>query len=62
MNCDPVERCEAIIDAVYAGSITPNEAASLVGVAGAHARIIDLTDVDERLEAIEKKLERLDES
>jgi hypothetical protein len=58
-DCDPVERCEAIVDAVSAGRITPNEAASLVTVAGGHARIIDLSEVDERLEAIEKQLQTL---
>ena len=61
-DCDPVERCEAIIEAVSAGRITPSEAASLVSMAGSHARIIDLTEVDERLEAIEKKLETLEEA
>jgi len=58
-DCEPVERCEAIIEAVSAGRITPNEAASLVSVAGSHARIIDSTEVDERLQAIEKRLETL---
>ena len=61
-DCDPVERCEAIVEAASAGRITPNEAASLVSVAGSYARIIDFTEVDERLQAIEKKLEKLDES
>jgi hypothetical protein len=61
-DCAPVERCEAIIEAVSAGRITPSEAASLVSMAESHARIIDLTEVDERLEAIEKKLETLEES
>jgi len=59
MIVEPVERCEAIIEAVSAGRITPNEAASLVSVAGSHARIIDFTEVDERLQAIEKRLETL---
>ncbi len=61
-DCDPVERCEAIVEAVSAGRITPNEAASLVNVAGGHARIIDLSEVDERLQAIEKQLKTLKES
>jgi hypothetical protein len=59
---DPVERCEAIVDAVSAGRITPSEAASLVSVAESHARIINFTEVDERLQAIEKDLETLKES
>ena len=59
-DCDPVERCEAIVEA--AGRITPNEAASLVNVAGGHARIIDFSEVDERLQAIEKQLEALKET
>jgi hypothetical protein len=54
---DPVERCEAIVEAVSAGRITPNEAASLANVVGSHARIIDLSEVDERLQAIEKQLQ-----
>jgi hypothetical protein len=45
-----------------AGRITPTEAASLVHVAGGHARIIDLSEVDERLQAIEKQLKTLKES
>jgi hypothetical protein len=61
-DCDPVERCEAIVEAVSAGRITPNEAASLVNVAGGHARIIDFSEVDERLQAIEKQLEALKET
>jgi hypothetical protein len=61
-DCDPVERCEAIIEAVSAGRITPNEAASLASVAGSHASIIDFTEFDQRLQAIEKELETLKES
>ena len=60
-DCDPVERCEAIIDAVSAGHITPNEAASLTSMAATHARIIDFTEFDDRLRAIEKDLEALKE-
>ena len=61
-DCDPVERCEAIVEAVSAGRITPTEAASLVNVAGGHARIIDFSEVDERLQAIEKQVEALKET
>jgi len=61
-DCDPVERCEAIVEAVSAGRITPTEAASLANVAGGHARIIELSEVDERLRAIEKQLETLKEN
>jgi hypothetical protein len=61
-DCDPVERCEAIVEAVSDGRITPTEAASLVNVVGGHARIIDLSEVDERLQAIEKQLETLKET
>ncbi len=58
-DCDPVERCEAIVDAVSAGRITPSEAASLVGVAGSHAHVIQFSELDQRLQAIEKDLESL---
>jgi hypothetical protein len=61
-DCDPVERCEAIVQGVSAGRITPNEAASLINVAGGHARIINLTEVGERLQAIEKQLKALKET
>jgi hypothetical protein len=61
-DCDPVERCEAILDAVSAARVTPNEAAALASLAASHARIIQFAELDQRLQAIEKDLESLKKS
>ena len=58
-DCDPVERCEAILEAVCAGGIAPNEAAPLGSLVAGYARIIQFAEVDQRLHAIEKSLETL---
>ena len=58
-GCDSVERCEAILEAVCAGRIAPNEAAALVSSVASYARIVDSAEVDERLQAIEKGLQSL---
>jgi hypothetical protein len=58
-DCDPVERCEAILEAVSAARITPNEAAAFGSLAASHARIIQFAELDQRLQAIEKDLETL---
>jgi hypothetical protein len=58
-DCDPVERCEAILEAACAGRIAPNEAAALGGLVAGYARIIQFTEIDQRLQAIEKGLDTL---
>jgi hypothetical protein len=56
---DPVERCEAILEAVCAGRIAPNEAGALGSLVAGYARIIQFAELDQRLQAIEKGLETL---
>jgi hypothetical protein len=56
---DPVEACGAIVEAVAAGRIAPSEAAALVSLVAAYARVIDVAEFGERLENIEKELRAL---
>jgi hypothetical protein len=58
-DCDPVERGEAILEAVCAGRIAPNEAGALGSLVAGYARIIQFAELDQRLQAIEKGLETL---
>jgi hypothetical protein len=51
-----VEACGAIIEAVSTGQIVPSEAAALASLVTAHARIIDIAELGERLENVEKAL------
>jgi hypothetical protein len=56
---DAVDALAAVIDAVRNGQITPSEGAALASLVETYARIIDLADVHERLENIEKDLRGL---
>jgi hypothetical protein len=56
---DAVDALAAVIDAVRNGQITPGEGAALASLVETYARIIDLADVHERLENIEKDLRGL---
>jgi hypothetical protein len=58
-GCDSVERCEAILEAVCAGRIAPNEAAALASLVASYVRTVEFAEVDERLQAIEKGLQSL---
>ena len=58
-GCDWVERCEAILEAVCAGRIAPNEAAALASLVASYVRIVEFAELDERLQAIEKGLQSL---
>ena len=58
-GCDLVERCEAILEAVCAGRIAPNEAATLASLFASYVRIVEFAELDERLQAIEKGLQSL---
>lgn len=58
-DCDPVERCEAILGAACAAHIAPSEAAALGSLVAGYARIIQFAELDQRLQAIDKNLETL---
>jgi len=47
----------AIVQAVAAGEVTPEEAGALAGVLELHRRAIDTADLDARLAAIEQRIE-----
>ena len=61
MDCssDAVDALAAVIDAVGAGQIAPSEAAALTNLVAAYARILDVAELEERLENIEKDLRAL---
>lgn len=52
-----VERGEQVLEAVGRGSISAEEAAALMSVINSQARIIEATDLDRRLSALEKAIE-----
>ena len=56
---DAVDALGAVIDAVGAGQIAPSEAAALASVLAAYARLINVAELEERLENIEKDLRAL---
>jgi hypothetical protein len=56
---DAVDAMGAVIDAVGAGQIAPSEAAALASVLAAYARLINVAELEERLENIEKDLRAL---
>src|SRR3954466_11671573 len=48
----------AILDGVADGSLTPSEAAELAKVLDAHARVVELADIDQRVSTLEKERTR----
>jgi hypothetical protein len=56
---DAVDALGAVIDAVGAGQIAPSEAAALASLVADYARIINVAELEERLESIEKDLRNL---
>ena len=53
---DPVAASAAIVDAAMTGRIAPSEASALAAVVAAHARILDTTELGERLANIERDM------
>jgi hypothetical protein len=53
---DAVDALGAVIDAVGAGQIAPSEAAALASLVAAYARTINVAELEERLENMEKDL------
>jgi hypothetical protein len=56
---DAVAACGALIGAVSAGQIAPSEAAAVASLVATYARIIDVAELGERLENMEKELRAL---
>jgi hypothetical protein len=56
---DAVDALGAVIDAVGAGQIAPSEAAALASLVADYARIINVAELEERLESIEKDVRAL---
>jgi hypothetical protein len=56
---DAVDALGAVIDAVGAGQIAPSEAAALASLVADYARIINVAELEERLESIEKDIRAL---
>jgi hypothetical protein len=54
---DAVEALGAIIGAIGAGEISPQEGASLATLVATYARAINVADLEVRLEALERELE-----
>src|SRR3954451_23882984 len=53
-TADVVKASAALLQAVASGELTPSEAAELGKLVEAHVRAIELTDVQARLEALER--------
>jgi hypothetical protein len=58
-SSDALDALAAVIDAVGAGRIAPSEAAALASLVAAYARIINVVELEERLENIERDLRAL---
>ena len=56
---DAVDGLGTIIDAVGTGRITPSEGSALASLVDAYARSINVTDLELRLDNIEKKLNEI---
>jgi hypothetical protein len=58
-SSDAFDALGAVIDAVGAGQIAPSEAAALASLVADYARIINVAELEERLESIEKDVRAL---
>jgi hypothetical protein len=58
-SSDALDALAAIIDAVGAGRIAPTEAATLASLVAAFARIMNVAELEERLETMERELSAL---
>lgn len=52
---DLVRACEALIAAMTRGDASPDEAMTIAGVLGEQRRAIELTEIEQRLRAIEER-------
>jgi hypothetical protein len=58
-SADALEALAALVKAASTGQISPSEAAALAGSVTAYARIIDVAEIEERVEKLERILARL---
>jgi hypothetical protein len=58
-SSDATAALAAVVDAVGAGRIAPSEAAALATLVGAFARVMDVAELQERLENMERDLRAL---
>ena len=58
-SSDATAALAAVVDAVGAGRIAPSEAAALATLVGAFARVMDVAELQERVENIERDLRAL---
>jgi hypothetical protein len=58
-SADAIDSLAVIVEAVGAGRIAPSEAAALASLVGAYARVMDVAELQERLENIERELRGL---
>jgi hypothetical protein len=58
-SSDAIDGLAAVVNAVGAGRIVPSEAAALASLVGAFARVMDVAELQERVENIERDLRAL---
>ena len=58
-SADAIDALAVVVEAVGAGRIAPSEAAALAGLVGAYARVMDVAELQERVENIERELKGL---
>jgi hypothetical protein len=56
-NASLAEKADSLLTACAAGQIAPDVAAALIGALGNQARLIELADLEQRLEQLEKELQ-----
>jgi hypothetical protein len=58
-SADAIDALAVVVEAVGAGRIAPSEAAALASLVGAYARVMDVAELQERVENIERDLRGL---
>ena len=58
-SSDAIDALALVIDAVNTGRIVPSEAAALASLVGAYTRVMDVAELQERVENLERDLRAL---
>jgi hypothetical protein len=58
-SADAIDALAVVVEAVGGGRIAPSEAAALASLVGAYARVMDVAELQERMENIERDLRGL---
>jgi len=58
-SATPAAMSAAVVEATLAGAITTDEAKAMAGLVDAHRKVLEATDLEQRLAAIEAKLQEL---